>query len=227
MEVKSLKDELPRRINALIFGPSGFGKTTLAKTLIGKTLIINAESGLLSISGEDMDYVTIEGETAKDKVILLGSILKQLQQGVEYDNIFIDSLTEINQVFIEYHFDLIGWDKSKSLPTWGDVAKSMRGFIKSFRDLSQYSVYMTALDKVDKDEIGRRFITPDINGSLAKSVAQFFDEVFYYTKIEKEDKQVRVLVTDGTDKFTAKDRSGKLDKLMAPDLGAIQEKIYV
>jgi len=227
MEIKTLKNELPKRINALVFGSSGVGKTTLAKTLKGKTLIINAESGLLSLNGEEIDYVTIDGKTAKDKVTLLGQVLRELQSGVEYDNIFIDSLTEINQIFIEYHFDLINWDKSKALPTWGDVARSMRGFIKSFRDLSQYSVFMTALDKIDKDEIGRRFITPDINGALAKSAAQFFDEVFYYTKIEKEDKQVRVLVTEGTDKFIAKDRSGKLEQLMAPDLGVIQEKIHV
>lgn len=227
MEIKNLKTEKQKRINALIYGPSGIGKTTLVKTLLGKTLIISAESGLLSVSGEDIDFVSIDGQTAKDKVVKIGNIFKELKSGIEYDNIFIDSLTEINQIFIEYHFDLIDWDRSKSLPAWGDVAKSMRGLVKSFRDLSHYSVFMTALDKIDKDEIGRRFVTPDLNGALSKSVGQYFDEVFYYTKIEREEKQVRALVTDRDGKLLAKDRSGKLKKIMKPDLGEIQGRIYV
>ncbi len=225
MEIKNTATEANDRITALIYGPTGIGKTSLAKTLDGKTLIISAESGLLSLVGSDIDYVEIDGNTAKDKVIKLGNILGELKKGTDYDNIFIDSLTEINQIFIEHHFDLINWDKSKSLPTWGDIGKSMRGFIKAFRDLSGYSVFMLALDKVDKDEIGRRFITPDLNGQLSKSVGQFFDEVFYYTTVETEEKINRVLITSSSEKFVAKDRSGKLAKITKPDLGEIQKRI--
>lgn len=54
INIKSTKTVSSERFVALVVGPSGIGKTSLAKTLPEKeTLIISAESGLLCLSGTD------------------------------------------------------------------------------------------------------------------------------------------------------------------------------
>ena len=44
-------------LKCLIYGESGAGKTYLANTLTQPTLIISAESGLVSLTGSNIDYV--------------------------------------------------------------------------------------------------------------------------------------------------------------------------
>jgi phage nucleotide-binding protein len=208
-----------------IYGQSGVGKTSLAKTMSGETLIVSLESGLLSLADSDIDYVVIEGKTAKEKVQNVRDIVKELQGTSLYKNIFIDSMTELSQIFIEYQFDLINNDKSKTLPAYGDYNKMMRVFIKTVRDMGQYNIVMTALEKTDKDEVGRRFTIPDLVGNVSHAIPQFFDEVFHYQIIEKEEKQHRFLLTGGHQSIVAKDRSGKLAQYEKPNLGDIFKKI--
>ena len=53
---RSLKDAIESRATKyLVYGGSGVGKTTLIASLPGKILILSAESGLLSLSGADID----------------------------------------------------------------------------------------------------------------------------------------------------------------------------
>lgn len=227
MKIKNTKTKTSSRITALIYGPSGIGKTTLAKTLPGKTLIISAESGLLSLSGMDIDYVDIcEGKGSTQlKLEHLRDILKHLSsEKTEYENIFIDSLTEIAQIMVQFQQTLYP-DKKDSMNLWGAYNTQIRAFIKHVRDLSPYNIILTALEKVDKDEIGRRYKIPEMNGAVAAQIAQFFDEVLYYTEIENEKEKKRVLITSSSSNFIAKDRSGKLNQYEIPDFGIIFNKI--
>ena len=54
--IKNTKDVENHRVVGMIVGPSGVGKTSLARTLKGRTLIGSAESGLLSLKGADIDF---------------------------------------------------------------------------------------------------------------------------------------------------------------------------
>lgn len=226
MDIKNTKDTIGKRVTAFIYGPSGIGKTTLASTLEGRTLIVSAESGLLSLAGKSIDYIEVVGKTASEKIeslrIAISIILKNTDA---YDNIFVDSLTEIGQIMSEYQLDLVSNDKSKSLLAWGEYFKQMRGFIKVIRDMSQFNVIVTSLEKTSQDEYQRRFVTPDLQGSISTQVSQYFDEVFYYNYDCKEDKTERVLYTDGLKNVLCKDRSGRLDKIEKPNLAEIFKKI--
>jgi hypothetical protein len=105
---------------------------------------------------------------------------------------------------------------------WGEYTKKMINIIKKFRDLPHYNVIFTCLEDSVQDETKKTSFFPVIAGSKAKSVIKpMFDELFRYCIIENE----RKLVTNTTNVTMAKDRSGKLELLEAPDLGVIFNKI--
>lgn len=226
MKIKNTTTILNERITCFVYGPSGIGKTTLAGTLPGKTIIISSESGLLSLGGKDIDYYDIgdDAKTPTDKLDNLRKAFASLKEETAYQNVFVDSLSEISQIVVS-HFKTLYPDKKESMLLWGAYNDLIRTFIKSLRDLRPYNVIITCLDKVDKDELGRRYRTPDMAGSIAHQVTQYFDEVFYYTSIEDEKERKRVLFTSSSDNLIAKDRSGKLEKLESPDLNTVFEKI--
>ena len=62
---------------------------------------------------------------------------------------------------------------------------------------------------------------------LAKSIPALFDQVYYMKSVVRENDTVsRALITNHTIIDFAKDRSGVLDKMEKPDLGAIAQKIF-
>lgn len=234
MKITSTKGSVDHAIKCLIYGESGIGKTFIASTLPGKTLIISAEKGLLSLSNFDIDVVDIsvndEGkvlnktsrlEEFKKLQVLLHS--KEIQD--KYDNIFIDSVTEIAQNIVEHLSDKYK-DKSDTMKLWGDYNKEITLIIKLMRDLPKFNVIMTALVKFDKDDQDQRYAMIDLQGSILNKIPQFFDEVFYYNMAIGEDKKLkRVLQTSKSDRFVAKDRSGKLNAVETPDLTVVFNKI--
>lgn len=234
MKYETTKTATVKNIICLIYAASGVGKTTLASTLDHKkTLIISAESGLLSIADHDIPFVDITKKTSDGKIVNLNviskveklrKIIKHLQEGTEFENIFIDSLSEVNQIFVEY-YQMQFTDRKDALVLWGEVTKTMKNFIKTFRDMSQYNVFMTALEKQDKDDMQRKICLPDLNGKLAFSAPAYFDEVFFYKKVVTDEKEKRALLTDSTEQYVAKDRSGKLNQFEEPNLQTIINKI--
>lgn len=218
MDIKKTDAIAPTQINALIFGESGVGKTTLASTLPPSTAIVSLESGLLSLRGFSIDY--IEVKTLND----LREAMSDLAEG-EYKNIYIDSLSAISELFLadaklEYP------DDKQTMKMYGKLLESMTGFIKYCRDIDR-NIFMTALQKTSQDEIGRRFHVPDLQGSISTKCAAYFDFVFNFQVMESNGESKRVLLTTKTDSIIAKDRSGKLDSYEEPNLTKIIEKVFV
>lgn len=218
MEIMKTSEIEPTKINALIFGDSGTGKTTLASTLSASTVIVSLESGLLSLRDFDIDYVEIK--TLND----LRDSLKELSES-EYENIYIDSLSSISELFFanskkEYP------DDRQTMKLYGHLLESMTQFIKYTRDIDK-NIFFTALQKTTQDEIGRRFHVPDLQGSISTKCAAYFDFVFNYQVVTSDNELKRFLVTNKTDNTIAKDRSGKLDAYEKPDLTRIIEKVFI
>ena len=104
---------------------------------------------------------------------------------------------------------------------WGEYGKIMQSIVVNFRDLP-LNVFMTAVTKPDKDDTGKRYIAYDMKGSIADSLGQFFDLVFY---MHVDNEGARHIATRSTDTIQLKDRSRCLDAMEPPNLSAIMLKI--
>lgn len=197
----------------LIAGESGIGKTTLAKTLKGKTLIVSAESGLLSLKDTNIDVWELD--TFAD----FREAMTALSE-TDYDNIYIDSLTEIMELLVDE-----AKTQFEGFKLWGHYTETAIKVLKFLRDLKGFNVYFTCLTKQEKD--GLHMVDKfDFSGSkIQDKIKSYFDEVIHYKTIEFEGEKTRVLVTDSLESPLAKDRSGRLNKYEKPDLGALTEKV--
>lgn len=233
MKIQSTKDFGANRLKLLIFADSGHGKTTLAGTL-KDTLVISAESGLQSISDKEIDVIDItlndKGEVIprpeRDlRMLEVYNYLQTPEAIKKYKNIFIDSLSEINDNLIEKYQALYPEQKD-SFVMWNNVTKSMNALIRAFRDLPFYNVIFTALEAQDKDENGRYFKGPLMKPkSFAEDVPKFFDYVWYMVKKEHEAPK---LLTQPTETIRAKSRiTPEIDLLQweEPDLTLLLNKL--
>lgn len=217
------------KLKILVYAESGAGKTTLASTIKERVLVISAESGLLCLAAHSIDVIDITADDngnmipEEKRMIRLGDAYKYLltdECKKKYDWIFIDSLTELSQNLIK-SLQVEYPDRKDSLVMYGENSKKIRSLIKSFRDLPFYNVVFTALSSIEKDENNQRYIGVDMVGKIATTVPALFDICLYLAKTEEG----RFLVTGGTEKLVAKDRSGKLSKQEPANLQVIIDKI--
>lgn len=237
MLITNLKQQTHERVKALIYGESGAGKTTLLGTLKGKTLVISSERGTRPLEGKDIDCIDISVHNTlkddlgnpltltnpEDRIKKLRAAFKFLHDGKSgYQNVCIDSLTEIADIYIE---DLNAKfpDRKDSFPMWGEYAKRMKATVRNFRDLP-CNVFITALSKADKNEVGKRYMAFDIAGSISDKLPQYFDQVLY---LHSDAEGNRSIITQKTETNLCKDRSGKLEPKEPADLGLIMGKIVL
>jgi len=235
LDIEYTDDADSQSVKCLLVGFPGSGKTYSAVNLPGKTLIISAEAGTRSLADHHLAYININVEkvknsdgtvtykplAARERIAKLGMVLKSLRESKEFDNVYIDSITEISEQVLEC-VQIEFPDRKDSFPMWGEYGKRMRSIIKQFRDLQGYNVFITCLAEYDQDENKRRFISCDVMGKIGKQLPQFFDEVLYtYVNAENEYRYF----TKKTETGVAKDRSGKLDADMPADLGVVMLKI--
>lgn len=233
MLIKNTKDIHTQKVKAVVYGASGVGKTTLAKTLNQeKTFVLSAESGLLSLGDTAIDYVDL---VTNDKDEPLKSPLERMQRLSEavtylgtdeakkkYENVVIDSLSEIGQIIEAYYTETIT-DKAKAFEKWGKIGEKQVSIMRMFRDSPHYNVWFLCLEDLQKDENSRRFYGPDLPGNLAKdALMPTFDLVF---RLCLEADGTRYLQTQPLPTVKAKDRSGKLKAQEPADLGLILKKI--
>jgi energy-coupling factor transporter ATP-binding protein EcfA2 len=234
MKIASTKNTGNVSVKMLVYGPAGSGKTTLASTIGKGCLIISAEGGLLSLSDFDIDVVDITKDEngnllpKEDRLKALKEVYQYLQTDEArslYKWIFVDSITEISQNMVEA-LQKEYPDRKDTIVLYGENSKRMRTIIKGFRDLPHYNIVFTALSEDDKDEFGRRTKEISMIGKMSQQIAGYLDEVFFLSVDEDDEGNlVRTLITQPTKSITAKDRSGKLDRLEDPNLTKIYNKI--
>jgi hypothetical protein len=236
LKTKSAKSFLSNGIKALLIGQSGAGKTSTVKSLVAegfKVLVISAESGLMSISDTEVDVIDISKDENENPIdikersaYLMQKVFPFIKSGKHnYDTIFVDSVTEINAIVMAYLNHKYP-DPKQNMPKFGENTEVMRRIIREFRDL-KYNVVLVGLSTIEKDDVGRRFIVPDVVGKIGQEIPAMFDEVFYL-QVYTDDKGVskrRIQCQPNSDITLCKDRSLKLQMYEENELGKIFKKI--
>jgi phage nucleotide-binding protein len=212
-----------------VYGASGVGKTSLAKTLPGRTLVADAESGLQSIAGTDVDYISLAYDekgnfiSQTDRYARLVKFMEYTASAecrATYQNIIIDSLTEIGQCVSKMMEQKYPADNFKR---WGEYGTAMQDFIKHFRDMSHYTTVFIALeDRVDEEDGTSQYV-PSVGGKKVKGfILPAFDAVLRMI-VDKDG--ARKFICRTTAKTQAKVRCTGVNEVENAHLGELITKI--
>lgn len=220
------------RLNILLYGSPGIGKTTLAASAnehpdLGPVLIANFEGGLLSIASRgDIDAVDIRSMKEADELFWA---LRNKTAGFEkYKTVVIDSGSEMYTLALEEAIrEDMRKDPTKSLArgrtiddielqNYGRSGAQIGRIMRWFRDLPM-NVIITALPKVqfaqgaDQRIATPNSITPSFSAKLGVQIMGFMDFVWYMG--ETQEKR-RYLIPEARGPYAAKTRGYQFAKAL-------------
>lgn len=215
------KASVAHGVKSLVYGDSGVGKTVLCSTA-PNPVILSAENGLLSLRRYSFPVLII-----KSLADLIDAYrwLASSAEARQIETACVDSASEIAEVLLATH-KATEKDPRKA---YGAVQDQMLGAIRAFRDLPGKHVVITAKMSYEKDEATGAFrYVPSMPGrQLGPQLPYLFDEVFRMGIWEDPATRAkhRYLQTARDLQYDAKDRSGSLEPMEAPNLSAIIQKI--
>lgn len=196
------------RLNVLIYGKSGTGKTSFA-CCFPKPYVFDFDKGLLSQRGRDVEYDTYKGLTAYQDFELK---LKELEMKCPYETLVLDSITTMQ----EYLMDKILLANHKPMPTmheWNVMIAELKDLFSRMTKMAQHTIFI-AHEELKQDEItGEIVIQPLVVGKkLPPMLPMWFDEVYRAQVTRSKDGKPEFgLLTSSDVKYTARTRLGVLE----------------
>lgn len=206
------------RINMMVYGESGIGKTRLAGSAdavpgMRRTLLIDVEGGTLTLRNLYPDVESVRVRSWAEMQAVYDSLFSEQH---DFTTIIVDSLTEVQKMSMDgimrklvEEFE----ERSAEVPglrEWNINLEQTRKFVRAFRDLPMNTIF-TALVKADKNpRTGAIKRKPSLSGKLADEVSGFLDIVAYLYAKEIDGESKRFLLCGQTEDTVAKDRSNKL-----------------
>lgn len=222
-------------IKCLVYGGAGTGKTVLSATLPSPVLI-SAEAGVLSLRKDNLERlfgVGNPGVTYDMPMIVVQNVddltdayrwASQSHEAKAFQSIGLDSLSEIAEVVLNNAKRQVKDPRQ----AYGELIEKMETLIRYFRDLPGKNVYMAAKMEPQKDELtGVIRFGPSMPGAKLGSKLPYFFDLAMRLGVNKtpQGETYRFLQTQPDLQYEAKDRSGALQPMEYPFLGAIFEKI--
>jgi hypothetical protein len=182
----------PRRIKAVVFGPSGIGKTSLLRTLTIPALFIDLEGGDLSVADCAVDSIKIRRwEDARDLACLIGGpnlaaqdsepyspahfahVQKELGRRedvlAKYELVFIDSITVLSRMcmaWAEVQPENIAKNGQKDTRgAYGLMGREMLKLLTHVQHCPDKHVILVGILDQKTDDFGRKVWEPQMEGA--------------------------------------------------------------
>lgn len=210
----------------VVYGHGGVGKTTFAASA-PNPIIADCENG--------SKYFGLRGISADVAVIESWADMKEFAEVAvrndKYDTIVIDPIGELMEKLNKYmisHADtkLVQKDGAPTMAGWGWLKKTMRDYLKLLRDSGKNVVIIAHVE--EKDDDGRLVKRPMVATKLSDELVNMVDIVGYMTTASDPESggMKRVIVVDpDSDKFVAKDRTGRLGRFIEPNFSKIVDGV--
>jgi phage nucleotide-binding protein len=198
-------------LKAFIYGDSGSGKTFTASSAPNPLFLLTESNGLKSIHTSNPNALVAQCNTIHEvRQFVAAASRGELPDEVE--TIVIDSLTEVQRLFIDEILDSKGHDKDNKMQyqDWNTMTNRMLKFVRCVRDLP-YHVVVTSLAQYAHEEDGTvARVFPSFQGQkLANEISQFFNLVGYVMRKEVTDADGvtsvrRAVLVEGPNRFLVK-----------------------
>lgn len=203
MQILKTKDLAAENITCLIYGIPGMGKTTLLGQLPGKTLIIDIDKGARVLRNcENVDILRVSEDLHE-----IDEALRELVKKCEYQNVAIDSLSELERGLLAYYGRRGNNDGVPGVQDYGRANIKIVDWCRQFRVLP-CNVFFTAWE--EQGEIvastGEKFTQarPLLRDKIVNNVCGLCDIVGQIVTSDKDGK--RYIRLEGSNNAVAKDR---------------------
>jgi phage nucleotide-binding protein len=218
------KDQVSK-INALIYGEAGVGKTWLAGSAaevpsMRNVLYLDAEAGQATLREHpDVEVLTT---SRWQQYIDIYNALKA--GGHSYKTVVLDSLSEIaeqckDQVMVEMKLDPENEKRDEDVPSireWGKLQVRLLRLIRLYRDLDMNVIFVAHAERVQL-KTGRYKWMPMLNGKMQMKVPQIPDIVLFMYNQEVDGEQRRLMLTRQTDTAVAKVRGADMPQIIGAE----------
>jgi hypothetical protein len=244
-----------RGAKVLLLGPTGIGKTTQAKSLDPeRSLLVDCEAGDLSILDWPAPTMRIDNwPDARDLACRIGGPNKSfpaaacyspahfeaiggyLENLDQYQNIFVDSLTQISRLSFrwaeqqpEAFSERTGRKDTRA--TYGLHGREMILWLNQLQHARAKNVIFVAIAERVVDELRHAEWQLQAEGSkTSRELPGIIDEIVSYQFLDFNDGKppTRGFVCTNPNPwgYPAKDRSGRLAQIEEPDLGKLLTKL--
>lgn len=209
----------------VVYGEGGVGKTTFAATA-PRPIIADCENGskYFGLRGIEADVALIEKWDDMQEFM-------QVALTEDYDTVVIDPIGELMEKLTQYMVKkadskLVQKDGNPTMAGWGWLKQTMRRFLKVMRDSGKHIVIVAHVQ--ERDDEGRFVKRPMIATRLSEELVNLVDIVGYMTTVNDSEsgETKRVIIVDpASDKYVAKDRTGRLGRFIEPDFTKIVDGV--
>jgi hypothetical protein len=205
-------------IKAVVYGPSGVGKTRLAVTAT-RPLVLSAEEGLLSLRKESVPYIEIANY--KDLTDAVNWFLKSAEAKKNVDTLFLDSMSEIAELVLAYELS----NTKDPRKAYGNMQQQMYQIMRLFRGIDGKNIVLICKQIFQTDGVNQKAVPIMPSAALLAQVPYFWDLVLHMTSLFAGNGQMYTAFhTKDNPSWTAKDRSGNLDEIEEPNLQKLFNK---
>jgi hypothetical protein len=215
-------------IRMVLYGKPGVGKTVFGATL-PDPLILAVEKGVLSIA-DRFKQLHVIGVDRYDELKMALAFLRK-DAGKTYKSVVIDSLSEARRKHMDDLLEL-HQKTSPTLDLYLANTTELRRLIRDYCDLTINVLFICSSKAETDDETGARHTGLGLTRQLAGEMPGYVDVLGYMgVKVTRDAEKAttveRFILTEPTDRIDAKDRSGKLPRIVQPvTFETIQELIF-